>query len=294
MRIAIKVDVDTYRGYKEGVPRLLELFSKRGVTASLFFSFGPDNSGKAIRRIFRRGFISKMLRTKAPATYGVKTLMYGTLLPAPLIVPSAPDIFRRAAGEGHDCGIHAWDHVYAQDKLKKIGAAEFCWLFWQAAEIFERLSGERPRSYAAPGWQCSAVSLSCLDGLDLLYASDTRGRGPFFPVWDGTVYNTLQIPTTLPTMDEIWGSKGVTDSTLPGIWLGMMTAEWNVLTIHAEMEGMSRLMVLDDFLKQALACGTEFLTLRDVALRTQAGLCEVAEGIVGGRAGTLAVQKGSC
>lgn len=293
MRIAIKVDVDTYRGYKEGVPSLLELFSKRGIKASVFFSFGPDNSGKAIRRIFRRGFISKMLRTKAPSTYGVKTLMYGTLLPAPVIVLSAPDIFRRAVCEGHDCGIHAWDHVYVQDKLKKIGDGEFRRLFRQAAEVFERLSGEKPRSYAAPGWQCSDVSLSCLDSLDLLYASDTRGRGPFFPIWDGTVYNTLQIPTTLPTMDEIWGSEGVTDSTLPGLWLGMMTEEWNVLTIHAEMEGLSRLVVLDDFLKQALAGGAEFLTLRDVALRAQAGPCEAAAGTVRGRAGTLAVQKGS-
>lgn len=293
MRLAVKVDVDTYRGYKEGMPRLLELFRKRGITASVFFSFGPDNSGKAIRRIFRKGFISKMFRTKAPATYGLKTLMYGTLLPAPVIISDAPDIFRQAAGDGHDCGIHAWDHVYVQDKLKEIGDAEFRRLFCKAAEVFERLSGERPRSYAAPGWQCSDVSFSCIDGLDLLYASDTRGSGPFFPVWNKKEYNTLQIPTTLPTMDELLGSKGVTDDTLPGLWLEMMTAEWNVLTIHAEMEGLSKLMVFDDFLKKAIAGGAEFLTLREIALRAKAGPCEAAEMTVSGRAGTLAVQKGS-
>lgn len=293
VKLAIKVDVDTFRGYREGVPRLLELFERRGVRASVFFSFGPDNSGKAIRRVFRKGFVAKMLRTKAPSAYGLKTLMYGTLLPAPMIVSSDPEIFRRAVGCGHDCGVHAWDHVYVQDKLKKISEGEFFGLFMNAAEEFERLSGEKPRSYAAPGWQCSDASLSVLDRLGLLYASDTRGQEPYFPIWDKKEYNTLQIPTTLPTMDEILGTRGVTDATLPGLWLEKMNCEWNVLTVHAEMEGLSKLCVFDDFLKMAQAGGVSFLTLRDIALAVEARPCAAGKGTVTGRAGTLAVQKGS-
>jgi len=57
-KLAIKVDIDTLRGYREGVPQMLDLFDKHEIRASIFFSFGPDNSGKAIRRIFRKGFIS--------------------------------------------------------------------------------------------------------------------------------------------------------------------------------------------------------------------------------------------
>lgn len=292
-KLAIKVDVDTFRGYREGLPRLLALFEKRGVKASIFFSFGPDNSGKAIRRVFRKGFISKMLRTKAPSTYGLKTLMYGTILPAPLIVQSSPDIFKRAAGEGHDCGIHAWDHVYIQDSLKEMSRDMFLEQFGRAAEMFESLSGERARSYAAPGWQCSGAAFSALDSLNLLYASDTRGSGPYFPIWDDKEYNTLQIPTTLPTMDEIWGLEGVTDETLPGLWLELMTRKWNVLTVHTEMEGLSKLQVFDDFIKKAQAGGVVFLTLRDIAGHAKAVRCMVGERTVTGRAGTLAVQEGS-
>mgnify|MGYP000763759564 FL=1 len=128
-RLAIKVDVDTLRGYLEGVPRMLALFKRQGIRASIFFSFGPDNSGKAIRRIFRPGFISKMMRTKAPSTYGLKTLMYGTLLPAPLIVPTDPAIVRRALEGGHEVGIHAWDHVYVQDCLERISKEEYLSLY---------------------------------------------------------------------------------------------------------------------------------------------------------------------
>lgn len=71
-KIAIKIDVDTKRGYDEGVPRMLDVFKQENIKATFFFSMGTDNSGKAIRRIFRKGFLTKMLRTKAPSTYGFK------------------------------------------------------------------------------------------------------------------------------------------------------------------------------------------------------------------------------
>ena len=71
-KIAIKIDVDTKRGYDEGVPRMLDVFKQENIKATFFFSMGTDNSGKAICRIFRKGFLTKMLRTKAPSTYGFK------------------------------------------------------------------------------------------------------------------------------------------------------------------------------------------------------------------------------
>ena len=64
--IALKVDVDTYVGTRDGVPHLLEILERFGIKATFYFSMGPDNSGKAIRRIFtRKGFLKKMLRTRA-------------------------------------------------------------------------------------------------------------------------------------------------------------------------------------------------------------------------------------
>jgi hypothetical protein len=84
LQVAIKVDVDTWIGLKEGVPRLLAIFRHYAVLASFFIAFAPDNSGKALRRIFKRGFLHKMWRTNAVLLYGVKTLLCGTLLPPPM------------------------------------------------------------------------------------------------------------------------------------------------------------------------------------------------------------------
>ena len=82
LKIALKVDVCNRRSLEEGVPGLLRILGEFGVQASFFVAFGPDNSGKAVRRIFQRGFLRKMIRTRAPSTYGLKTLLYGTLLRA--------------------------------------------------------------------------------------------------------------------------------------------------------------------------------------------------------------------
>ena len=78
MRLGLKVDVDTLRGTREGVPKLVELLRKHGVAATFLFSLGPDHTGRAIRRVFRRGFVGKVRRTSVVKHYGVRTLLYGT------------------------------------------------------------------------------------------------------------------------------------------------------------------------------------------------------------------------
>ena len=290
-RLAIKVDVDTLRGYLEGVPRMLDLFKKKELRASIFFSFGPDNSGKAIRRIFRPGFISKMMRTKAPSTYGIKTLMYGTLLPAPLIVPKAPEIVRRAAQEGHETGIHAWDHVYVQDRLDKISEAEYLALYKKAEALYKEICGTTPTSIAAPGWQVSEAVLKTEQDLGLAFASDVRGYEPFLPIYNGVEYSVPQIPTTLPTMDEIYGLPGIDDSTLLQAWLAGLDKVWNVVTVHAEMEGISKIGVFEKFLDMATSRGVTFMTLGEYAKEAPLPRCEIIKGTLTGRAGTLAVQQ---
>jgi hypothetical protein len=74
MNLALKIDVDTYRGTRNGVPRLVELLEKHDAGATFLFSLGPDHTGRAIKRVFRRGFMSKVRRTSVVSHYGVTTL----------------------------------------------------------------------------------------------------------------------------------------------------------------------------------------------------------------------------
>ncbi len=289
IRLAIKIDIDTLKGYLEGLPKLLDILNEYKIKASIFFSLGPDNSGKALRRIFRKGFISKMLRTKAPTAYGLKTLFYGTLLPAPMIVNSNPDLMRRAIGEGHDCGIHSWDHVYWQDNLPKLTREIIRNEFNKAMDLYEKISGERAKSCASPGWQVTSESLSVQDELNFDYCSDVRGYAPFMPEFDGVKFKTPQIPSTLPTMDEVLGT--IPADNLNEYYINLLHDGLNVHTIHTEMEGGMMSGTFRDFIAQCRDRDIEFMTLREALKNSELLQSRIEMGNLPGRAGKLAVQK---
>src|ERR1039457_1692266 len=291
--VALKVDVDSYSGARDGVPRLLDILDRCGIRATFYFSMGPDNSGKAIRRIFtRKGFLKKQLRTGAPSAFGLKTLLYGTLLPAPMIASSFPEILRQAERLGHETGIHCWDHVKWQDYLPWLPKPMAALELGQASAIFQEIMGHRADSTAAPGWTVSPDSLEIQDALQLSYCSDSRGYSPFYPVMAGKQFQTLQIPTTWPTADEILGENGITIDNLNGFYLNQLKEGLNVHTIHAEMEGKALADCFEDLLKELQARGAAFITLGEVAKEfgPDAGTATLVMGELPGRAGKVAIQ----
>jgi len=295
MRLALKVDVDTYRGTREGVPRLVELLQKHRAGATFLFSLGPDHTGRAIRRVFRPGFFSKVSRTSVVSHYGVKTLLYGTLLPG-------PDIGRRCAGQmravrdaGFEVGIHCWDHVLWQDFVARADAG---WTERQlrlAVDRFGEVFGAAPRVHGAAGWQTNAHALRLLDAMGFALASDGRGTHPFLPVADGQALRCPQLPTTLPTLDELIGRDGCDASNVAEHVLNL-TADAradHVYTLHAELEGMKLAPVFDRLLDGWRAQGYELVSLSGYASGLDPARLarhRVVEGEVPGRSGTLFAQ----
>lgn len=291
--VALKIDVDTYAGTRDGVPKLLDILQDFGIKATFYFSMGPDNSGKAVRRLFtRKGFLKKVLRTKAPAAYSLKTMLYGTLLPAPMIAESFPEILLEAEKQGHETGIHCWDHVKWDDLLpwfpKPVTAMEL----GKAGSQFEEIFRRRARTTAAPGWKVTEDSLEVQDAMALLYCSDSRGRFPFYPLVAGRTFKTLQIPTTWPTMDEIIGESGISEETINDHYLSLLSPGLHVHTIQAELEGGMFSGVFRELLKKLVAAEVRFITLADAAGEhaATAPVCTLQMGEIPGRAGDVAIQ----
>ena len=266
-RLALKIDVDTLEGFCQGVPALLKILEDQGVRASFFLALGPDNSGRAIWRVFRQqGFLQKMLRTRAPAIYGFKTMCYGTLLPAPLIGPGAPQLPRRIAAAGHEVGLHGYDHVGWHDQLFSFTPARVSREISQAQQAFAAALGRRALAFAAPGWQCSYASRAVLASQGFLYGSDTRGQAPYFPRFGSQVTPVLEIPTTLPTLDELLGFNGCGPRDFFRLVRSRLQAtQPQVLTIHAEVEGGPLRDEFARFLAQCRAQRVEFFRLEDWA-----------------------------
>jgi len=295
-RIALKVDVDTLRGTLEGVPRIAALLRSLGAGATFYFSVGPDHTGRALKRVFRPGFLGKVRRTSVLEHYGLRTLLYGTLLPGPDIGARAGEVMRGVRDAGFEVGVHCHDHVRWQDGVAQADAEWTRREFERAISAFSRVFGSPPRSHAAAGWQINPYTLTLEDEFRLAYASDTRGERPFRPRMDGTQAACPQLPTTLPTFDELIGvedrtAEGAADEVLRITRLAPCAA--HVFTLHAELEGQRLLPQFERLLRGWLTDGCRLVALAELARELEAGalprhLIEYAE--VPGRSGQLAVQ----
>ncbi|MEO6004001.1 MAG: polysaccharide deacetylase family protein [Opitutus sp.] len=266
LRLALKVDVDTDRGTRIGVPNLVEDLRAIGAPACFLFSLGRDHTGRAIRRIFRPGFFSKVSRTSVVQIYGLRTLLNGTLLPGPHIGQRNAETLRAVRDAGYEVGIHCFNHYRWQDYLHTMSIEAVRAEFIAARAEFRRIFGREARTAGAPGWQSNARSRHVYDEAGLLYASDTRNGRPFFPRIHGRIFDTLEIPTTLPTFDELMGRREYPDIKIVPHYLSLLRSDRvNVLTVHAEIEGMGRRTLFQNLLEEFRKAGVEFIRMDEYA-----------------------------
>jgi undecaprenyl phosphate-alpha-L-ara4FN deformylase len=295
--IGLKVDVDTLRGTREGVPRLAALLKKHGIDATFYFSVGPDHTGRAMRRVFRKGFAQKVARTSVLKHYGFKTLMYGVLLPGPDIGSKAGEDMVRVHDAGFEVGLHTFDHVRWQDGVAGANASWTRREFERGLEAFRRVFGFLPESHAAAGWQINAHGLELEREYGLKYASDTRGGPAFYPLLADGASSCPQIPTTLPTFDELLGRDGIKETNVADavFRLSAEAAEpaLQVFTLHAELEGMLLRDAFESLLmkwRETGATVTRMAAIHALAVRRPLAARAVVMGEIPGRSGLLAVQ----
>ena len=291
--IALRIDVDTFRGTGRGVAALCGILAEYNVSGTFYFSVGPDNMGRHLWRLLKPAFLWKMLRTNAAGLYGPEIVLMGTAWPGPRIGKHFADAIRAAVSAGHEAGFHAWDHHYAQANLMTMSKDAMRREIGRGVEELTRICGVAPASSAAPGWRANNDLLLVKNEFPFKYNSDCRGRSPFFPVVNGEKLPQLQIPVTLPTYDEVLGRNGVTDENYNDYQLSLLKEEeLNVLTIHAEAEGGRCSAMFAAYLKAVLDRGYRVVPLAEV-FDECAGTAPAGEMVLAefpGREGVLAIQ----
>lgn len=240
MRIALRVEVRSLRGLREGVPNLMRLFSEFQVRASFFFPLGRDFSGRRPLQAWRDR-----------AALGIAALTYGTLLPAPSLREEAAHMMALARANGHEVGLFGLSPVHWARRMAHADEAwtrQQCQGLWQA---YQALDGREPVALAAPAWQVNPTLLATLAGGHYLYSSMTRGKLPYLPQLQGVRSPLPEIPTTLPTLGEMLRRPGVS---LGNVHEYLYAESQHVLpaghvfAASAECEGLEHLALMEKLL----------------------------------------------
>lgn len=238
--LAIKIDIDTQKGYRVGVPALLDLFDSEGVRATFCFSMGPENLPSFLARLRKDNLIT--------------------------IISSAPGIIRDVDKRGHDCALHAWNPQEWKQNLDKLPVTTLEATLRKAVASYVERIGRAPQGFSAPGWKVSDMSLRIENELNLSYCSDCIGFYPFYPKLGRKLFNTLQIPTTLPPLEfvrkenPLQSGEQLAESLITSLAPGL-----NVLSIDAEVEGIGQLSFIKSLLALSKSNGVGILSLQAVA-----------------------------
>lgn len=294
--LALRITASTYRGTLLGVPALIETLRRHNAGATFLFSLGPDHSGRAIKRLFRAGYLGQFSRTRGISHYGLATLLNGTLLPAPQIGRRAAAILQGVRDSGFETGVQGWDHLAWEERISTASPPWIAHQMQLAADRYADIFGAAPEMCGAAGWQSNRHALRLTQRLGYVYASDTRGTHPFMPVLDGEIFLCPQLPTTLPTTDELVGFDGVDESNVDEALLrhtAIEPAHGHVFTLRAEREGMKLMSTFEKLLTGWREQGYSIVALRDIADRIDRNTVahhQVVRGSVAGRLGSVMMQ----
>ncbi|MEW6514444.1 MAG: 4-deoxy-4-formamido-L-arabinose-phosphoundecaprenol deformylase [Pseudomonadota bacterium] len=164
-RIALRIDVPGYSA-RSALPVLVDLLRKQHAGASFVFALGPDWLGRSLARHCA-----------------------GTL--------------KQVRDACFDLGTYGWQPGQWLKLAERMDIKRTTAQLEMMTQAFTRVFEMPPTLHAAPGWRSNPHALRLTQRLGFQYASDTRGRHPFIPVWNGEIVRCPQIPVTLPTLDEL-------------------------------------------------------------------------------------------
>ena len=283
-RIALKVDVDTYNGTRTGVPRLIDCFRRHGARASFYFSLGPDQTGRGSARESLKRY------------YNATTRLYGRILPGPDIGRLCQTIMTDVRDAEFEAGIHAWNRARWENAGFDADPALVEEEMRHAIMRYEEVFATAAQGFAAPGWRMSRHALRLTQRLGFLYASDCRGSHPFLPVINGELIACIQIPTTLPTLDEVLSLDAslAPEQAVDRIFqLSRAIPGDHVFTLRAELEGIRFAGAFESLLDRWKESGYELVTLAELHATLKAETlprCSVEIGEVPGRHGSRLIQ----
>lgn len=167
----LRVDLESDKGIRKGIPKLLDLLEKYGIKASFYLVMGGESN------IFEILKYNQKMTSSAERSIKVWSLLDKlriALLPIDF-VKANKKVLQRILDEGHELGVHGWKHREWTRGLDKIDVRD---RINRSIVKYNRLFNKNPISFASPGFNINDKVLDILKESGIKFISDFEGNKP--------------------------------------------------------------------------------------------------------------------
>ncbi len=165
----LRVDLESDKGIKEGLPKLLNLLKKYDLKASFYLVIGGESN--FLELIKHRGGMKSSGERKIKL-WRTKEKLRMALLPRDFAKKNI-SILKRILDEGHELGLHGWKHREWTRGLNKIDVPNRIKL---CKIKYKSLFGKSPISFASPGFNINEKVLKLLENEGITFISDFQDK----------------------------------------------------------------------------------------------------------------------
>jgi undecaprenyl phosphate-alpha-L-ara4FN deformylase len=299
-QIGLRCDVDFGIGLARGVPYLLDVLKRHGMHGTFYVTMGPDGFRQHSNRLGSAAY-RKRIRRMNPLgmikAFGPWYLARQALGIKGTVGLSQPKVLRRVAAEGHELGVHGFDHYWWAENAFTAPGDLLKADMERAMTALKGATGHDAAAWASPNWRCSRALLELIDEYRFPYGADTRGGSPYFPEVDGYRARTPQLPISLPCLHEISDYLDTTDpETIRDEFLRHVRPGYNVWCIHDYYEGVLRRPMFESVVDALVSGGWTLVPIAALAGRLDRASVPVSRvttaRMPGGR-GAVSCQQGT-
>lgn len=253
----LRVDVESQKGIKEGLPKILDLLKKHRLHASFYLTMGGESGFFDIIRYRKR-----LPGERSIKVFSTPEKIRMLLFPKDFVGKNRR-ILERILSEGHELGIHGWKHRrWSRGLTEKIAEKDLDLAISRYKKLFNRI----PRTFSAPAFNINKGIIRILDKKGFKVISDLDGKKPFKV--KGT--KIINVPITIkgkyntPIIEYLVSKHKEDPDILEYLKKEINKKSFSSIYIHDLFECRLKISLLDKLLK--------FLKERNIKVKTIEGL----------------------
>ncbi|MFC2153929.1 polysaccharide deacetylase family protein [Candidatus Altiarchaeota archaeon] len=275
---ALRVDIDSLEGLRQGVPKILDVLRDLGIKASFYCLMGWEGDlWSTINHRLLREYENPLSKTEE---YDESDLIFKSplniskifrCLLSPKSLSSEKAIIERILSEGHSLGVHGYVHV----RWRGITPSEINKEFKYMMSAYSKIIGEQPKGFSAPLNFTSEHLLRTLNDYGFLCNSYLGGKTIYRPTIDGQPSNFVMVPVIIhqsgiPIIEYLYNKGLNSDNIIKRVSHTIEDAEKNFglssLYIHPKVEGDVAINIFQQLMSYISEEGHEIKNFEDIAL----------------------------